>query len=351
MLEQIAKKAAKETGIRIYEKMVQRVLVAIEKESNFWSIIDRADLPVPAASSIIKYLIEEGLVEIKDEKIYLTEKGKDLIKELGLKLGEHFCPVCEGRGYFWAKPEEREFYKKFLLIQQDRPLPIQDFDQAFVTPECTVSRVLFADRKGDIYNKKILVMGDDDLIGLALGLWGTAKEVRVIEVDERIVEFTNKRAKEWGLNVKAEIFDLRQPLPDDMFGKYDVFFTDPPETVPAIKAFVHRGIAALKEPGSAGYFGFTLRDSSLNRWHILQTFLLEQGAVITDIIYNFNEYVNWGYHEETKARRVAPVSIKPERNWYRSSMYRIELLPGFRRVNEKIEVDRELYVDAEGSTT
>ncbi|NJE13887.1 bis-aminopropyl spermidine synthase family protein, partial [Thermococcus sp. LS2] len=76
-------------------------------------------------------------------------------------------------------------------------------------------------------------------------------------------------------NIEIFTFDLRKPLPDYALRKFDTFITDPPETVDAIRvdairAFVGRGIATLKGPGCAGYFGITRRESSLDKWRDIQ---------------------------------------------------------------------------------
>ncbi len=70
----------------------------------------------------------------------------------------------------------------------------------------------------------------------------------------------------------------------------------------------------------------------------------EIGVVITDIIQDFNEYITWDYHKETKAYKLAPVKKDPE------GIYRIEALPGFTRWNGEI-TDDMFYLDEEGSTT
>ncbi len=355
IIEKIAKEASEKTNIKLYRRSVERILAALQVSSDFWKIVDYADQPVPAASEIIKLLIREGFVTIENEELYLTEKGLELIKELGIPpYVDYTCQACEGRGIpFYAN---KDWYRTFLQLTKDRPKAIQEFDQGSVTPETTISRVLFLDSREDLRDRDILVMGaEDDLTGLAVALTGLPRRVLILDIDERAIEFDNKIFKELGItNAEAKVFDLRNPFPDEWIGAFDVFITDPPETVKAFKAFIARGIAALKGEGSAGYFGLTLRDSSINRWQQFQRALLnDYGMVITDIIQDFNAYMNWEYHEQTRAAQIAPVKKSPTDIWYRSAWYRIEALPGFKGENEQIkdEVFRELYLDEEGSTT
>ncbi len=337
---------------RINYRNIERVFGALQKTKDFWTLIDYSDIPVPYMSKLINILENKGYVKVVDRKyIELTNDGERLIKDLNIPPHKDYkCSACQGRGIQFYR--DIELYRKFVEIAKDRPPAIQDFDQGIVTPETTISRVLFLDSRGDLEGKEIMVMGaEDDLTGLAIALTGKAKRVVIIDIDERLIDFDNKIIKELGLkNAEARVHDLRKPYTDEFLGKFDIFVTDPPETLAAFKAFIGRGIATIKDVGGAGYFGFTLRDSSIYRWHEIQKHLIEYGAVITDIIKNFNDYMNWDYHDDTKASDVAPVDTKPKDIWYRSSWYRIELLPGFKRENDPIE-DSVFYLDEEGSTT
>lgn len=197
-----------------------------------------------------------------------------------------------------------------------RPPAIQDFDQGSVTPETTVSRVLFLEQNGDLWGKDILVLGaEDDLTGLAIALTRKARRVLVLDIDARLVDFDNRAFRELGIdNAEARVFDLRNPLPKELLGAFDVFVSDPPETLASFRAFIGRGIAALREEGAVGYFGLTLRDASVYKWREFQRLLTgEFGVVITDILQNFNHYMNWDYHPHTRAAQIAPVAHPREK--------------------------------------
>ncbi len=351
----VAKNSTEKTNIKLIPRNVERVLAAVQIVSDFWKIVDYSDLPVPAASEIVRELIDENVLKVENDEIYLTEKGTELIKELNIPpYVDYTCQACEGRGIpFYAN---KEWYRTFVELAKDRPKAIQEYDQGSVTPETTISRVLFLDSREDLRNREILVMGaEDDLTGLAVALTGLPKRVLILDIDERAIDFDNRIFKELGINnAEAIRFDLRNPFPEDWVKSFDVFITDPPETEKAFKAFIARGISALRGEGSAGYFGLTLRDSSLNRWQKFQRALInDYGMVITDIVQDFNAYMNWEYHSETKAQRLAPVDRAPSDIWYRSAWYRIEAMTGFKGENIQIkdEVFRELYLDEEGSTT
>lgn len=349
----MAEEVQRRTKVRLYARNVERVLSATLVTGDFWKIVDLSDLPVPAAAGIVDELVKEGILFINDkEDILLTQKGYDLVAEIGIQpVVDYSCQACEGRGYpFYG---DKELYRTFVELTKERPKAIREYDQGSVTPETTVSRVLFIDSRGDLRGKDIVVMGaEDDLTGLAIALTRKARSVLVIDIDKRLIDFDRRLFQELRIdNAEAMVWDLRNPLPEDILGRFDVFITDPPETFAAFRSFIGRGIATLKREGCAGYFGLTLRDSSLFRWReFQQTLVSEYGTVITDILQDFNHYTNWDYHHQTRAASLSPVRRNPTDIWYRSAWYRIETLPGFKRWNEPIS-DEVFYLDEEGSTT
>ncbi len=353
VLSDVAKVVQEKTQVRLHKRNIERVISAVMTTGDFWEIVDRSDLPVPAASEIVKELISREILFVDDrDNILLTQRGYDVAKELGIyEIPDYSCQACEGRGTpFYA---DKELYRTFVELAKDRPKAIQDFDQGSVTPETTVSRVLFIDSRGDLRGKDVIVMGaEDDLTGLAIALTRKANRVLIIDIDQRLIDFDNAIIKELGIdNAEAMVWDLRNPYSEDLLQKFDIFITDPPETFAAFRAFIGRGIATLRDEGCAGYFGLTLRDSSIFRWKEFQeTLLNEYGVVITDIVQDFNDYMNWEYHPETRAAQIAPVKRNPSGIWYRSAWYRIETLPGFKVWNEPIS-DDVFYLDEEGSTT
>ncbi len=352
-----AEEVTKETGIEVFPQQVEQFLGAFSVTESFWTACGIAHIPVPVASALAKKMLNEGYLEHdeSDQFLLLTEKGKQAISDIFPdQFLSYKCPVCNGRTVDISSVPH--WWRQFREIAENRPEPVQDYDQAYVTPETTLSRVIFLDMRGDLRGKKILVMGaEDDLTGLAIALTGLPQEVMILDIDERLINFDKEWIKKLNLkNVHAEVFDLRNPFPQEWKNRYDVFITDPPETPLAFKAFIGRGVWALKGKGSVGYFGLTLQDSSLTRWYRLQNTLLQDWkAVITDIIQDFNEYVPWQYHANTKAMKLAPVKEIPSQVWYRSAWYRIILLGEEAGSNEPLSEKalEELYLDEISSTT
>jgi len=322
-LATLAAKAGRE--VFVTERDVKRVLAALLVTSNVWELIDLSDVPVIAICRIWEVLKEEGLAEVKDGELRLTGEGKSLCREEKVYPPREFrCPRCEGRGI--TLEGLAHTVERFKAIASNRPEAVQEYDQGYVTEETTLLRVAFMWHKGDLEGKEVLVLGDDDLVSVAAALTGAPARVAVLDIDDRLIEFIKGVSRKEGLTLEVLKHDLRKPLPASLRGAFDTFFTDPTESLRGFKAFVERAFSSLKGPGCAGYFGLTRREASLRKWREIQSFLIQSGAVITDLLDDFNAYVNWPYVEAMRAWSQLPVQQRPERIWYRSALYRVELV-------------------------
>lgn len=345
MLESVAKEVRARTGIRIDSAAVERILYLIKEKGDFWSLARYAGEPFNALAETVKVLREKGLIELQTNKIILSEDGEKLLKEIDIGHSDYTCDKCRGRGIIYERLGG-DVVKQFIEIAKSRPEAIKEYDQGYVTVETTLSRIAFMDHKGDLRGKHLLILGDDDLMSIAAMLTGWPKRIAVFEIDQRLVSFIKKVAEDVGFDVEVYQHDLRYPLPEEFRGRFDTFFTDPVETLIGLKAFIGRGVSALRGPRSAGYFGLTLIDSSLYKWRDFQSVLVSEfGLVITDILRDFNEYVNWGYIEEMTGWEKAPIKTKPEIYWYVSTLYRVETLEGFKGFDDVVEGD--IYYDEE----
>ncbi|MCK4777373.1 MAG: bis-aminopropyl spermidine synthase family protein, partial [Actinomycetia bacterium] len=334
------------THIKISEKDIEKVLAGIKTTSNFWMIISLSRNPFNVAVEIIKKLNEEKYIHFEKEKVLLAKRGEEFCKKNNIFSFENLtCQSCSGRGVSINKLIVLE--KEFKETVKDRPEAIIDYDQGFVSPKTSIARIALLASRGDIKGKNILILGDDDLVSIAAGLSGFPKKVTVLEVDERLVKYINEKSEKLGLPVEAIQHDLKYKLPEKMEKRYDTFLTDPPETVEGLDIFIGRGIAGLKGPGCAGYFGLTYIESSLRKWNEFQKMLAEKyKVVITDIIHDFNLYENWDYLLESIRGDLPGLKTMPDGYWYRSSMYRIETLE-YKDAENKDKPEEPLYVDFE----
>jgi len=327
---------------------LQILRVLARKPATFWELINFQDSHLVIFLQAVKELLKEGKIKYEKPFFSLAEpQGINPYQDPG-------CLFCNpfSRDPFW-----KDVLERFIELTKDRPLPTSDFDQGFIRPEDTLKRTAFIYLRGDLEDKEIFILGDDDLISLSMALTDFPKRIVVVEIDERINSFLKEKAQQIGYsNLEVYNYNVIDSLPENLQGKFDTFVTDPVETKKGLKLFVLRCISALKGPGAAGYMGFTHREASLQKWYDFEKFLIESGFVITDILRDFTTYPErenqWeDFYRTYKIMEEFDLSL-PEVDWYKSCFVRFEVIEGPRVLEvEKPSNIKELYFDDESWAT
>ncbi len=319
-----------------------------------YQLLDRQDASLPEFFQRLQTWQERGWLQLQDGQVALTEEGQRLAQEWGAFFEDVRCPSCGGTGYRWG-PRLDEAFQQYLEITRHRPQAAAQYDQGFISPEGVMQRVAFLYERGDLLGTHIFVVGDDDLLSLAAALTGLPRAITVIDIDQRLIDFINHWAREKNLPVEARVVDVQHALPEDLQGRFDVFVTDPVETLPGIELFLSRGVSALKGVGGAGYFGLTTLEASRAKWYRIQQMLHEMGFVITDIRRQFNVYPQlegnfFRYQEQLPI--VRQLGVRIDHDWYKSAFYRIEAVePPKPRVTGTRIIDEAVYRDDESWAT
>ncbi|MFN8532842.1 MAG: bis-aminopropyl spermidine synthase family protein [Dehalococcoidia bacterium] len=324
MYARLAALVSERTAIPTTERDIERILAAIPAAADLWQVVDLAKCPFNQVVETVRTLAAEGLADVGETSVGLSSRGRALATERqAVPFGSLRCTCCEGR----SVTDERltEARRRFEALEAGRPQPIETYDQAFVTTDTVFARLAaFADR-GDLAGRDLLVLGDDDLMGLAAALTGLPRRVVVIEIDQRLNDFIRRIAAAERLALEVQTVDLRDPLPAGLAGAFQTFFTDPPDTLAGLELFIGRGLESLAGPGCAGYFGVTVIESSFRNWRSLQARLTGHYRVaVTDILRDFSTYQNWDYLVGSVRDDLPPLRHAPVANWYRSSLYRVE---------------------------
>lgn len=332
------------------KRIKNQILRALKKKKmSFWELINYQDSHIVEFMHNLQSLIKEGKIIGEGgyfsliEDVDIKEKQPVICNHcnMGIELKEHF----------------KELLDRFLEVTRDRPLPVSDFDQGFVRPRDTIARLAFIYERGDLEDQEIFILGDDDLLSVAIGLTGMAKRVLVVEIDTRITSFIRDFCKDRGItNISIKEYNVLEEIPIEERKRYDVFITDPVETKKGLKLFVGRCIETLKGKGSSGYIGFTHREASLNKWHNFQRFLIDAGFVITDILRDFSIYPEaenkWEEFYRTYKMMKEMKLPMPDTDWYKSCFVRFEAIVDPQIPAFDIPRDlKELYFDEESWAT
>jgi predicted methyltransferase len=320
---------------------------------SYWELMRAGKAQTHQVLKALQSLLEGKLVIYDGDRFVITEAGRRQAETLSLeRVAEQRCEVCAGRGIVLRPPFDRVL-ADFQNIVAIRPKATPDFDQGYVTPETTVRRLALMAQQGDLVGRDILLLGDDDLTSIAAALSGLPRRICVLDVDERIVRFIRDVVRDRGWDhVHAEVYDVRDELPSRLRGQFDVFFTDPVDTVKGLLLFLSRCTEGLRGPGAAGYFGLSYLEASWRKWRQIQQGILDMGFAITDMLSAFQDYLledvvslDWA--------RMAPVPVKePNIPFYVSTVYRLELVEEPRPLFfGRVELGKELYYDEEFCVT
>lgn len=334
---------------------IARVMRALLEYSNpagladAWQVAGHANVPFADLVDILQNLRERSLLEFRGSELWVTARGQQFAQELHVARTENVvCDTCAGSGF-----ESKHFadaYRQFVPLLAKRPPAEATYDQGALTADSVFRRLSLMYSKGDVADQKILLLGDDDLLSLALALTGLPREIVVVEIDARLCKFIERVASENNLNIRVVCQDARDRLPADLRAHFDTFVTDPSETIQGLLLFVEKGLAMLSPGGGhAGYFGITLIEASMLKWNVWERHLLQNHALVfTHISEPFSLYASGNKVGGVGNASFAPMAVPPRAPWYRSSFFRVETMKEFVPPADYDSNPRdELYQDAE----
>jgi predicted methyltransferase len=214
------------------------------------------------------------------------------------------------------------------------PAAKPELDQTHCTVDTKISRVLALHEAGGLAGTRVLLLGDDDLVSVAIARFaalaqhtGGIQGLTVIDTDPDVLDCVTAQTAGTGLAVQTVHHDLRQPLPGDLTGRFDVACTDPPYTVPGAELFLSRAVSALT-PRAGGHVFFSFGARRPAETLATQQLIAGMGLVLRGLAPNFNRYVGAGtlggtshlYHLRTAAGAAPLVTGEYEGALYTADM-------------------------------
>ncbi len=277
-----------------------------------------AELPVPLVTAVCNELRKRGVVD-RTRPVRLTAQARELLGAGRARLALA-CSCCGGLGL--RIPDQLAALSSELeQVAAGAPQARLELDQTHCTVATKIHRVLRLHEAGALDGRRIVLLGDDDLIAVAIArfasLTGAVPGIRrltVIDADPAVLRWTSEQAAGTGVDVELVEHDLRQPLPRELAGAFDVACTDPPYTVPGAELFLSRAVAALEQrPGQHVFFSFGARRPA--QALATQALICDLGLVTRSLTPNFNSYLGAGiiggtshlYHLRTSEATAALV--------------------------------------------
>jgi predicted methyltransferase len=290
---------------RLQEKIIATLLQVPEKKLEFWQLVRRTGYMLDVVTAL-EALQQAGLVSLSDSMVTLT--GSDIPDHLAARF-----------------PPLPEIMKTYLSYRKQVEFSSESLDQLALLPQGIERKLSIMMTKGDVRNRDILCLGDDDLFSIACSLTCLPKSVTVFDADEKLIAFLKKVSPDLPVPIQAVALNFLNAIPDEHTKSYDVFITEPPDTLKGTLLFVSRGISCLRDEGIL-YLGITEETLNRKQWRDIQQSILDSGLAITDIYRDCEVYEIIGDELQWKGYDKLPAWInKPATTpWYVSALVRAE---------------------------
>ena len=262
-------------------------LISTKKDLTNTKLIQLTGLPKKVLSDF-KSSIRKYLKETKDDSIELNDVGIEAFGKVNLR--PHKWTLVES-----ATLEDVENILKSLRDKYEFKEK-REYDQFFATTKSSVAKAQLLLAKGLDYNANIALIGDDDLVSLALVMLSPSiKSIKVFDIDERILETIKNVSKELETDkISTQVYDARKTFSKTDLNKYDVVLIDPPYTKAGAQVFIHRSIELLRTKktydGSYILFNFGVGFKNPEVENKIQQVISNFGLVIEDKISKFTTY-------------------------------------------------------------
>lgn len=289
LLREVATHARLAEGAEGVRRILRTVFAA--EKIPIRNIAQQVGLPVPVVAAVRGELEKRGILTRKGG-VSLSDEGLGIVQsDLGISCRKRFArPSAPPTPAILDDVRER-----LAEIAESRPKVDVKLDQSHATPETVLKRAVYLYEHDALEGRNLLILGDDDLTSVAVGLLAQHLElalgqVVVLECDRRLIAFLDAVSEREGLPVTRIARDLREDLPASLCGQMDAFVTDPPYTLPGLALFASRGAAALApEVGKQGFVSFGRRPPAETAQALAS--LIQMGFAPVEIVPEFNEYV------------------------------------------------------------
>lgn len=289
-LDDVVTQVAAAVGLAEGESGIRDILAAVlaAEPGAVREIARLAELPVPIVAAAGNELRARGVLATQ-RPVQLTPSGRAAVAaSVGLTLDPDALADLAAPG------------GPLQVAADGAPGAKTELDQTHCTVATKLARVLRLHEARALAGQRILVLGDDDLVSVAVahvlaraGRPTAVRRLTVVDTDADVLDWIRAQVTGTGVAVEAVEHDLRHPLPPVLAGAFDVVLTDPPYTVAGAELFLSRAVAGLAaEPGRHVFFSFGARRPA--ETIAVQRAMATMGLAIRSLVPGFNSYVGAG---------------------------------------------------------
>lgn len=257
----------------------------IEKEANL-------DQFRSALHSISKYRTLDHSVCSRFGYFFSAELGNFLLKKrLASIVDNRLRPKFD----LLQAPDVNTMKRIKDIIRQSRRMAKENLGQHPATANSVIRRATKIMQDSPLHGKKIVVLGDDDLVSIALALLcklsHTPVHISVMDIDDELIKTIQDLSAKYSLDLSTYINDLRDPLPRRLRGSFDIFETDPYWSLNGVRTFLLRAREAIRKESSArGYLSFSHPQNRETKLFNVEHVILKLRFSLVEIVREFSSY-------------------------------------------------------------
>jgi predicted methyltransferase/DNA-directed RNA polymerase subunit RPC12/RpoP len=239
-------------------------------------------------------LRERGVVT-RERPSRLTPYGRSLLGGVpGAVSLDPTCPECDGHGVT-IPPVLGPLIERLNEVMAAAPAVDLTLDQSYSTAETKLRRVLLLLRAGLLPAPGVLLIGDDDLMSVAVAMVGQALgrplvgQLAVVDISRPQLDLIADQLSTLDTTADVVEHDLRRPLPSTLEGRFELAMTDPPYTVEGARLFLSRAVEGLR-PGAGHSIAFSFGPKGPTDTLRVQQAVTELGLTIQAMYRGFNHY-------------------------------------------------------------
>ena len=150
---------------------------------------------------------------------------------------------------------DRDLVSRLTFALRGLPPPRAELAQSPIEPASALRRALVVRARLRGVPGPVIFVGDDDATSIALGLVDPSRPLRVVDLDERLLDFLPRAARRLGLDLVATPADVLRAPPRALRGRHAGAVMDPIRQADECLRFVGFGRACLRgEPSSRLFF-------------------------------------------------------------------------------------------------
>ena len=196
-----------EEELSLYEQVLEDVLNYLDSNSKatFQEIVKYVNGNDRRTLRLLDQLVKNNFITFDYPNFKLLETT--LCQEITPNSVR--CPLCDSK-MIYTNGALKDISLIMEEIFSNKFDPTFVFDQRPVNCETSMKRAGYMVLRGDIKDKSIAVVGDDDLTSVAIALTRLANRITLFEIDERIINFVQEISKRYNLDIEVVNVDLTE---------------------------------------------------------------------------------------------------------------------------------------------